>query len=60
MTINKGDYITVENNEIAKMMGHRVMSGKVFLVTKSSYHIQCEQTGCIELIDKDDGTITKQ
>lgn len=56
----KGQRIVVEGNDIFKMMGYEVVTGTVFLVNEvtGNLSIQCDQTGCIELLDPSSGLIT--
>lgn len=57
MSIKKGDIIEIVNNSIFKAMGFNLVSGEVFLITPTAIHFKCDQTRCIELADKQDGTI---
>ena len=60
--LTKGDRVTINDNEIAAMMGYRTLTGTVFLVNphNNTFSLKCNQTGALELIELGDGQITKE
>lgn len=62
MNLKKGDKIIIQNNSIFDCMGYKKVTGTVFLVYPDGrgFGFKCDQTGCMETCDFNDGTITKQ
>ena len=55
----KGDRVRIVNNSIFNDMGLGVVTGEVFMVFPSgtAAALKCDQTGCMERFDFDDGEI---
>lgn len=59
MQVTKGQKVKVSGNSIFEMMGHKEVTGTVFVVREdgSGFSIKCDQTRAIETVDNDDGEI---
>jgi len=57
MKVTKGQKVTITGNSIFKMMGHTTVTGEVFLTRDDGFSFKCNETGCIETCDYDDGEI---
>ena len=61
MNLSKGDNIKITGNSIFEIMGHKVVTGEIFLIREdnSGCSIKCNQTGSYETLDYNDGKIIK-
>lgn len=59
MKLTKGNKVKITENSIFEIMGHKVVTGKVFMIYPDNhgFSFQCEQTGAMETCDFDDGKI---
>ena len=57
--MEKGTKIRVTGNSIFEMMGFQQVTGEVIIERqdKSGCSFKCDQTGCMETLDYDDGDI---
>jgi len=57
MKVNKDQLVKITGNSIFEMMGHDTVTGKVNHVREDGFSFKCNETGCFETCDYDDGTI---
>ena len=59
MNVQKGQKLEIIGNSIFECMGHKKVTGTVFVVRAdgSGCSIRCDQTRCIETVDFNDGDV---
>lgn len=63
MKYEKGQLVEVEGNKIFEAMGYDKVTGKIIRVNEygteygpvRTIHFECNETGCIEMFDTQDG-----
>jgi len=59
MTLKKGDKIKITGNSVFSVMGYKEVTGTVFMIYPDGhgFAFKCNQTGCMETCDFNDGNI---